>query len=115
MPEHMTRFALYISSDVPQQELWDLNDQINQIEGVKADLREERNVVADTIMMVVTIVGPILTLAEGAKSVYELAKILYELAHKKEEGHHVTINKNGAKIEIKNMSLEDIEKILRNM
>jgi len=116
MPENMTRFALYISSNVPQQEIWDLHDQISQLEGVTGDLREERNVVADTVMMIVTVVGPILTLAEGAKSVYELAKIIYELAHKKEkEGHHVTINKNGAKIEIKNMSMEDLEKLIREM
>jgi hypothetical protein len=115
MSEHMTRFALYISSDVPQKELWDLNDQINQIEGVKADLREEKTGIVEVVMMVVSFVGPILPIIDGAKTIYELAELLYEFTHKKEKKHNVTISKNGTKIEIKDMSVEDIEKLISEL
>jgi hypothetical protein len=115
MSENTTRFALYISSDVPQQELWDLNDQINQIEGVKADLREEKAGIVETVMMIVSVIGPVLTVVESAKSVYELAKLLYEFTHSKEEKHNVTISKNGTKVEIKDMSVEDIKKLISEM
>jgi hypothetical protein len=115
MSDQAVSFALLISSDIPQQERWDFNKQVNQIEGVTADLREERNIVYDTIMMVVTIVGPVVAIAEGVKSVSELATLLYEFTHTKEKGYDVTINKNGTKVEIKDMSKEDIEKLISGM
>lgn len=118
MSNPVFQLSLEIPSDVPQQELWELNDHVSQIEGVTTDLQEAKNLLADAfifVQIIATTIAPIGVIAESAKSVYEVAKLIYEFVHSKEKAYDVTINKNGKKIKIKEMSLEDIEKIIKDI
>jgi hypothetical protein len=112
-----------IPPEVAQQEVWDLEEQLKQVAGVTTDLQEPRDLIAATLLFL-SLVGPHLgqaaAIAGGLKATHDLAQILYNFLHPpQKDTHHpqgknkVVIVKKGRRIELYNLSPEEIEKIIK--
>lgn len=123
MSDRTTTVLIEIPADVAQQEVWDMEEKIKQVEAVGTDLQEPRDVLAGTMLVLhfaASIMGPVDVIGGGIKSIHDVATILYEFLHRagkekaSEEGKKkVVITKKGKKIELYNLSIEEIEKILK--
>lgn len=108
-------------SGIIQQEIWDLEEQLNQIEGVTTDLQEPKDPLATTLLILNVItssIGVVAALPGGIKATHEVAKLLHAFFHpvkqeKVKAEHKVVITKKGKKIELYNLSVEEIEKLLK--
>ena len=123
MSDQNTSALIEIPSDVAQQEVWDLEETLRQIEGVKTDLQEPRDVPGVTMLILhlaTSIMEPVAVIGGGIKSIYEVSVILHKFLHRtdkekpREEGRKkIVIIKKGKRIELYDLSIEEIEKILK--
>lgn len=115
--------TLEFPTDIPQQEIWDLEDQLKRIKGVETDLLEPMDLITGVtlILQIITLTAGAATgLTGGAKTVYEVSKTLYNFfrrSDRKQEGDNlkkkIIIVKKGKRLEIDNLSIEDIERIIK--
>lgn len=108
--------TLEIPSSVSQQEVWDLDGRLKQIKGVSTDLQEPKNLLATVLLdlyIAASIMTQVGTIANASKQVYDVAKILYDFVQAKSEKHDVVVWKNGERIELKDLTIEEIERLLR--
>ena len=113
MSEVIPAISLEIPSGVAQQEVWDLEERLNQIEGISTDLQESRSTLATVLAVLniaASVMGPVGVIAGGAKAVHEVAKILHEFIHTKSE---LTLLKKGKRIELKKQTVEEIERLIK--
>jgi hypothetical protein len=114
---------LEISPEIAQQDIWVLEEQCKQVAGVTTDLQEPRDLVAATLLFI-HIVGPYLeqgvTIAGGIKATHDLAQILYDFFHPAEKAetnalgkNKVVIVKKGVRIELYNLSSEEIARVIK--
>ncbi len=112
-----------IPPEVAQQEVWDLEEQLNQVAGVTTDLQEPKDLIA-VAHLFIHMVGPYLgraeVIASGIKATRDLAQILYDFLHQKKQEadrqqgkNKVVLIKNGVRIELYNLSLQEIEQVLK--
>ena len=99
---------LVIPANAPQEEIWELEKDLGEVKGVTTDLQEARDPVAAALLFL-TIVG---TVAANVKSIYDIAKLLYDFGHSKKQHYDLTIRKGETSIELKNLKPEEIAKIL---
>lgn len=122
MSDQHTTLLIEIPSDVVQQEVWDTEEKLRQVEGVKTELQEPKDVLAATLLFI-HLVGPYLgqaaAVAGGIKATHDLAQILYNFLHltkqetESQQGKNkVVIIKEGKRIELYNLSTEEIEMVL---
>ena len=122
MSDQHTTLLFEIPSDVAQQEVWDTEEKLRQVEGVKTELQEPKDVLAATLLFI-HLVGPYLgqaaAVAGGIKATHDLAQILYNFLHptkqeadRKPGQNKVVIITKGKRIELYNLSSKEIEKVL---
>lgn len=124
MSDQPITLQLEIPPEVAQQDVWDLEDQCKQVAGVTTDLQEPRDFIAATLLFIHIVgpyVGQAVAVAGGIKATRDLAQILYNFLHpaKQETDRHqgkskVVIIKKGKRIELYNLSQEEIEKIVNS-
>jgi hypothetical protein len=122
MSDQQTTLLIEIPSDVEQQEVWDAEERLRQVEGVKTELQEPRDVIAATLLFLhvaAPYLGQIAAIGGGIKATHDIAKIIYDFLHPagKEKTNargknKVVIVKKGKRIELYNLSTEEIEKVL---
>jgi hypothetical protein len=122
MSDQQATLLIEIPSDVVQQEVWDTEERLRQVAGVTTELQEPKDVIAATLLFI-HIVGPYVTqavaVASGIKATRDIAQIIYDFLHpaKKEQDsdqgkNKVVIVKKGKRIELYNLSTEEIEMVL---
>ncbi|SRR5258708_36371109 len=124
MIDQKTTIIIEIPSNVAQQEVWDLEEQLKHVEGLETDLQESRDIIAPTLLIlhfIISIMGSVVTIGGGVKSLHDVAKSIYEFLHRKDNKSKnlefkkkVVITKKGKKFEIYSLSVEEIEKLLKD-
>lgn len=122
MSDQQTTLLLEIPSDVAQQEVWDAEERLRQVEGVTTELQEPRDFITPTLLFLhvaAPYLGQIAAIAGGIKATHDIAKILYDFLHPAEKEktsqqgkNKVVIIKKGKRIELYNLSTEEIVKVL---
>jgi hypothetical protein len=114
---------LEIPPEVVQQAVWDIEEQLRQVPGVTADLQEPKDLIVPTLLFI-HVVGPYIgqaaAVAGGIKATRDLAQILYGFLHpakqetdRQQGKNKVVIIKKGKRIELYNLSTEEIVQVLR--
>ena len=113
---------LEIPPEVNQRDVWDFEKHLNQIAGIATDLQEPKNILAATLLLIqiaAPYIGQAVTVAGGINTLHDLAQTIFTFLHaKKQEGEHargknkVVIITKGKRIELYNLSSEEIEKII---
>ncbi len=124
MSNQPTTLLLEIPSDVVQQEVWDTEERLRQVEGVTTELQEPKDLIAATLLLIYIVgpyVGQAVAVAGGIKAARDLAQILYSFLHPAEKEKtseqgkdKVVIIKKGKRIELYNLSQEEIEKVVNS-
>lgn len=123
----MSDQALVLQVEIPpevrQQEVWNLEAQLGSLPGVTTDLREPRDLLAATLLFISLAgpyIGPAVTIASDINTFHELAQTMYAFFHpKKPDGEQqrgknkVVIITKEKRIELYNLSSEEIEKVLK--
>lgn len=122
MPDQPIRVQLEIPPEVAQQEVWNLEAQLRQIAGITTELREPKDLLATTLLLI-TVTGPYVgqavAVAGGINTLHDLAEHIYTFLHphKQEAQQHgknkIVIITKGKRIELYNLSSEEIEDIIK--
>jgi hypothetical protein len=122
MSDQQTTLLIEIPPDVTQQEVWDVEERLRQVEGVTTELQEPRDLIAATLLFLhvaAPYLGQIAEIGGGIKATHDITKIIYDFLHpveKEKTGEQgknkVVIIKKGKRIELYNLSTEEIEKVL---
>ncbi len=123
MSNQQTTLLIEIPPDVAQQEVWEVEERLRQVEGVKTELQEPRDVIAATLLFL-HVAAPYLeqlaAVGGGIKAIYDIATILSDFLHPAEKEktseqgkNKVVIIKKGKRIELYNLSTEEIVQVLR--
>jgi hypothetical protein len=124
MSDQAITVQLEIPPEVTQQDVWDLEEQLQQITGTTTELREPKDFVAATLLFI-HVVEPYMVqaaaIAGGIKATRDLAQTLYDFLHPKKQEtdrqqgkNKVVIVKKGKRIELYNLSPQEIEKIVES-
>lgn len=123
MPNQRMTLLIVIPPDVAQQEVWDTEERLRQIDGVTIELQEPRDLVAATLLFIhvaVPIMRDIAIAGGAIKATNDVAKIIHDFLHpagkeKTNAGgkNKVVIVKKGKRIELYNLSTEEIVKVLQ--
>ena len=105
-----------IPPEVMQQEVWNLEAQLGSLPDVTADLQEPKDLLAVTLLFVSIAV----TAAGDINTFHELAQTISAFLHPKKQDaepqrgkNKVVIITKGKRIELYNLSSEEIENILK--
>lgn len=123
MPDQLITLQLEIPPEVVQQEIWKFEKQLQRIAGITTDMREPRDILAATLLFIqiaVPYIGAAVTIAGGINTLHELAQTIYTFLHPKQQGadqqggkHKAVIITKGKRIELSDLSIEEIEKIIK--
>lgn len=113
---------LEIPPEVVQQDVWDMEEQLRQVAGVTTDLQEPKDLIGATLLFI-HVVGPYIgqaaAVAGGIKAIRDLAQILYDFLHpakqetdRQQGKNKIVIIKKGKRIELYNLSTEEIVRVL---
>lgn len=112
---------LEIPSEVAQQDVWDFEEQLGQIVGITTELRDPKDPIAETLLFITVAITQTITVAGGINTLHDLAQHIYNFLHpkKQEPDHHRGKNKiviitKRKRIELYNLSPEEIEKVLES-
>ena len=122
MSHQPTTLHLEIPSEVAQQDVWELEEQLSQVAGTTTELREPKDIIAATLLFI-NIVGPYVeqaaAIAGGFAAVRDIAQIIYNFLHAEKQEkdrtqgkNKVVIIKKGKRIELYNLTLKEIERIV---
>ena len=122
MPDQPMLLQVEIPPEVMQQEVWNVEEQLGRIAGITTELREPKDLVAATLLFI-SVAGPYteqaITVAGGINTLHELAQTIYTFLHPKRQEAELQRGKNkvviitkGKRIELYNLSSEEIEKII---
>src|SRR6266568_6239591 len=122
MSDQQTTLLLEIPSEGVQQEVWDVEERLRQVAGVTPELQEPKDFITPTLLFLhfaAPYLGQLASIGGGIKATHDIAKIIYDFLHlpKKEKisergKNKVVIIKKGKRIELYNLSTEEIEKVL---
>lgn len=111
-----------IPPEVMQQEVWNLEEQLGHLAGITTELREPKDLIAETLLFIsvaAPYVAQAVTVAGGINTLHDLAQTIYTFLHPKEPDieqqrgkNEVVIITKGKRIELYNLSSEEIEKII---
>ncbi len=123
MPNQQTTLLIEIPSDVTQQEVWNVSERLEQVEGVTSELQEPKDFITPTLLLLHVVaphLGQLAAIGGGIKAIHDVAKIIYDFLHPvekekaSEQGKNkVVIIKKGKRIELYNLSTEEIVKVLQ--
>jgi hypothetical protein len=124
MSDQTITLQLEIPPEIAQQDVWDLEKKCKQVAGVTTDLQEPRDFLAATLLFIHIVgpyVGQAVAVAGGINTVHDLAQNIYDFLHPKKQEidqqqakNKVVIIKKGKRIELYNLSQEEIEKIVNS-
>ena len=122
MSDQPITLQLEIPPEVTQQDVWNLEEQVRQVAGITTELREPKDLIAATLLFISVAgpyVGQAVTVAGGINTLHDLAQAIYTFLHPKKEEteqqrgkNKVVIITKGKRIELYNLSSEEIEKII---
>ena len=122
MHNQQMTLLIEIPPDVAQQEVWDAEERLRQVDGVTTELQEPRDLVAATLLFIhvaVPIMRDIAIVGGAIKATHDVAKIIHDFLHPagKEKinargKNKVVIIKKGKRIELYNLSTEEIVLVL---
>lgn len=123
MSDQPMTLHLEIPSEVAQQDVWSFEEQLGQIVGITTELREPKDLLAATLLFI-TVAGPYVgqavTVAGGINTIHDLAQNIYDFLHSRKQASDQQRSKNkvviitkGKRIELYNLSSEEIEKIIK--
>ena len=105
--------------------MWDVEEKLKQVEGVTTDLQEPRDPFTATLLFLHFVgphLGQIAAIAGGIKATHDIAKIIYDFLHPSakektsDQGKNkVVIIQKGKRIELYNLSTEEIVKVLETL
>ena len=118
-----TALLIEIPPDVAQQDVWNFEKQLKRTEGVTTELQEPRDLVSATLLFLhfaTPIMGQVAVIGGGIKATHDVAKIIYDFLHpigkekSSQQGKNkVVIVKKGKRIELYNLSTQEIEELLK--
>ncbi len=122
VPDQQTTLLIEIPPDVAQQEVWDAEERLRQVDGVTTELREPRDLVAATLLFIhvaVPIMRDIAIVGGAIKATHDVAKIIHDFLHPTGKDqisargkNKVVIIKKGKRIELYHLSTEEIVQVL---
>lgn len=123
VPDQPITLQVEIPPEVAQQEVWNLEAQLRQIAGITTELQEPKDLLAAT-QLFITVAGPYvgqaIAVAGGINTLHDLAEHIYTFLHSKKQEAEQQRGKNkviiitkGKRIELYNLSSEEIEKIIK--
>ncbi len=122
MPDQPLLLQVEIPPEVTQQDIWNLEEQLRHIAGITTELREPKDLLAATLLFISVAgpyVGQAITVAGGINTLHDLAQTIYTFLHPKRQEvepqrgkNKVVIITRGKRIELYNLSSEEIEKII---
>lgn len=122
MADQFITLQLEIPPGVDQQEVWALEEQLQQIEGIATELREPRDLVSAAhlfIQVTAPYVIEAVAVAGGINTLHDLAQHIYHFLHpKKQEPEQqsgktkVVLITKKKRIELYGFSVEEIKKII---
>ncbi len=122
MPDQQAALLIEIPPDVPQQEVWDIEEKLRQVEGVITELQEPKDFITPTLLFLHVAAPYLVQLAAiggGIKATRDIAQIIYDFLHpagkekkREQDKNKVVIIKKGKRIELYNLSTEEIEKVI---
>jgi hypothetical protein len=122
MSDQPITLRLEIPPEVTQQDVWNFEEQLGQVAGITTELREPKDLLAATLLFISVAgpyVGQAVTVAGGINTIHDLAQTISTFLHpKKQEAEQqhsknkVVIITKGKRIELYNLSSEEIEKII---
>ena len=122
MSDQPITLQLEIPPEVAQQDVWELEEQLGQVAGITTELREPKDLLTATLLLISVVgpyVGQAIVVAEGINTIHDLAQNIYDFLHpKKQEAdrqrgkNKVVIITKGKRIELYNLTSEEIEKII---
>jgi hypothetical protein len=121
MSDQPITVQLEISQEVTQQDVWDLEKRLKQVSGVTTELREPKDFITP-IHLLIQIAGPYVVqavaVAAGINTFHELTQTIYAFLHPQKTDQQrgknkVVIIKKGKRIELYNLTSEEIEKIIK--
>lgn len=123
MPNQQTTLLIEIPPEVAQQEVWNVTEKLEQVEGVTAELQEPKDLITPTLLFLHVVaphLGQLAAIGGGIKATHDIAKMIYDFLHSvekekaSEQGKNkVVIIKKGKRIELYNLSTEGIVKVLQ--
>ncbi len=124
----MSRQKVTTSIEIPlhieQQEVWDLEEELKLVESVEVDLHEPKDIASITSLVLhitINVAENVAIIAGGVQAVHTVAKILYDFLHQsskkqaEEIKRKIIVSKHGKRVEIYNSSMEEIERILKEI
>jgi hypothetical protein len=112
-----------IPPEVMQQEVWNLEAQLGSIAGITTDLQEPKDILAASLLFLSfagPYIGQAVTVAGAVNTFHELAQTIYAFLHPKKQDTEPSRGKNkvviitkGKRIELYNLSPEEIEKVIK--
>ncbi len=122
MPDQQAALLIEIPPDVPQQEVWDIEEKLRRVEGVITELQEPKDFITPTLLFLHVAAPYLVQLAAiggGIKATRDIAQIIYDFLHpagkekkREQDKNKVVIIKKGKRIELYNLSTEEIEKVI---
>jgi len=114
MSDQPITLQLEIPPEIAQQDVWSLEERLSQVPGITTDLREPKDPLAIFLLIV--------SIVEGINAIHDFAQNIYDFLHPKkqetngQQGENKTvIIINGKRIELYNLTSEEIEKIVANV
>ncbi|SRR6266700_2438077 len=114
-----------IPADIKQQEVWEMEKRIKAIEGVEVDLQESKDIMTTAVFVLhltISVMEQVTAIEGGIEAIHKVAKIIHEFLHRSDSAKassesmkKVIFVKKGKKIELYNLSIEEIEKIIKDM
>lgn len=123
MSDQLITLQLEIPPEVAQQDVWDLEEQLSQVTGITTELREPRDPILATSLLIVSIAGGINTIHDLAQNITEVAKRLHAFFHRstveqvaKQTPHTlVIITKKGNRVNVAGLTVAEIEELLKDL
>ena len=113
MPDQPITLRLEIPSEIAQQDVWNLEEQLSQIKGVTTELHEPKDPIIAKLLLMVTIAGGFNTLHDFAQNIYDFLHAAQKDAAGEQSKNKVVITRKGERIELYNLTTEEIEKVLQ--
>src|SRR6266568_4776671 len=86
MSDQPITLHLEIPPEVAQQDVWDLEEQIRHIAGITTELREPKDLLTATLLLIQVAgpyVGPAVAVAGGINTIHEFAQTISTFLHPK--------------------------------
>ncbi len=113
MSDQSITLRLEIPSEIAQQDVWNLEDRLGQINGITTDLHEPRDPFVAALLMIVTIAGGFNTIHDFAQNIYDFLHAVHKDVASEQSKNKVVITRNGERIELYNLTTEQIEKVIQ--